>query len=109
MAGLPQDIQKGFRRLRKTARTQAAVIACMTSLMELLMANNDDLNAALDKTEQAVVDDETQDDLDISERDATIADLNAQIEALKAGQDTQPIIDRLSAITAKLHKGGATA
>ena len=74
------------------------------------MAANDDLNAELDKTEQAVSDDETQDDLDISERDATIKAQQALIEELQAGQiDTAAVITRLQGIQAKLHKGGATA
>ncbi len=106
---LPIPIADGFRRLRRTARTQATVIACINSFTEFLMAAND-LNAELDATEAAVDADETQDDLDISERDATIAAQNALIAELQAGKvDVPATIARLQAITAKLHKGGAAS
>jgi hypothetical protein len=107
---LPDPIAEGFRRSRQAARTQVTVITCIHSLAELLMANKDDLDAELNRTEQAVSDDETQDDLDISERDATIKAQQALIEELQAGQiDIPAAITRLQGIQSKLHKGGATA
>ncbi len=104
---LPEPIAEGFRRLRWTARRQAAVIACITSLMEFLMTDQEDINKGLDDAEAAVEADEAEDDLDISERDATIKAQQALIAELQAGKiDVPATIARLQSITAKLHKGG---
>lgn len=106
---LPENVTEGFRRLRQTARAQTAALVCIKSLMEFAMGNQEDIDKALDDQETAVDADEAQDDLDINERDATIASQKALIEELQAGTINVPqTIARIQAISAKLHKGGTT-
>lgn len=95
-------VERAFRRVDRTARFQGTVMSLIHSLAEISMANQDDLLAEIASLKQAVIDDQNGDD-------AIVASLNAQIEALKAGQDTSATIAALEEIRAQLRPAGQAA
>jgi hypothetical protein len=91
MTQLPENrrIERKLRQLERLARNQATVIACINSLMELLMADNAAALTTIAELRQAIVDDQTSDQ-------AVVDRLDAALEAAIVNADTQPLIDAIN-------------
>ncbi len=87
MTQLPENkrIDRRLHRIEHLLRQQGAVISCITSLLEILMANKEDAIAEVGKLRQAIVDDQASDQGVVDKLDAIIAQL-------QAGADTSDII-----------------
>lgn len=94
-------VDTALRRVDNAVRRQAAVLACISSFMELLMPNQQDLINEIEGLKQAIIEDEAADQAKAESDAAAIGQLNETIEALEAqlaaGNDTQPLIDKIRA------------
>jgi hypothetical protein len=90
MTQLPENkrIERKLHRLEKLVREQSSVISCITSLMEILMANQQDALGTVAELRQAIVDDQASDQAVVDRLDAALAE--AAVNA-----DTQPLIDAI--------------
>lgn len=94
MTELPKPLRttQAIHDLDFVLRQQAAVIACITSLMEFLMAIDPQVAAQIATLKQAVVDDQASDQAVVNTLDQIIADLKAganPADTIAALQDVQ--------------------
>lgn len=98
----PRRTNKHLDKLERLLHRQKVIFSCITPFMELLVANQADLDAELAKTKQAVVDDQTGDQSVVDGLDKIIADL-------KAGGDTSAAIAALQDIQAQIRPVTSTS
>ncbi len=91
----PRRTTLAIHQLEASLRQQAAVIACITSLMELLMAIDPQVAAEIAGLKQAVIDDQASDQAVVSTLDGIISDL-------KAGQNPADTIAALEDVKAQI-------
>lgn len=91
----PRHTTRALHRLEQLVRQQEAVISCINSLMEFLMALNPEVAAEIAALKQAVIDDQTSDQAVVDTLDGIIADL-------KAGADPAATIAALEDVKAQI-------
>lgn len=86
-----------LERVERVLSRQAKLLACLFSLVEILMGTKDELQAEIDSLKQAVIDDQAGDQAVVDSQNATIAQMQTKINELELGTDFQPFIDQLKA------------
>lgn len=95
----PRRIYRKLDRLERLLRRQASVIACITSLMELLMPGQSEALTEVASLRQAIVDDQASDQAVVDKLDAAIAQAKADGDTTALIAAVQEAKAQISAVT----------